>query len=228
MKKINNIHFQEIDSTSSYIIREVDNLEDLTIVSCDFQSKGKGREDRVWLANKNENVMFSILIKDKTLVNRYNALSMLSALIVRNYMEAIGVNNGMIKWPNDVYINDKKVCGILLQGQLPNYLVIGIGINVNQYSFIGNYRISPTSLYLESGINYDLEAFREGLFKYLLNELDKFKKGIYEPINEIRKYNYLINKDIKEGRVVDINPDYSLKVASEEGFISISSGEIDL
>ena len=222
------IHFDEIDSTNSYLIREVDKLDNMTLVETNYQTNGKGREERIWLANKNENVMFSILIKDKELIDKYPALSMLSALLVRNFLESKGVKDCMVKWPNDVYADGKKICGMLLQGQIPNYLVIGIGINVNQKEFLGKYRSVPTSLALETRKIVDLEAFKKDLYKYIEEKLDQFKKGLYEPINEIRKYNYLKDKVIEQGKVLDINDDYSLKVESSNGIISLSSGEANI
>ena len=222
------IHFDEIDSTNTYLINNQEKLDNFTIVETDFQTSGRGREDRVWLANKNENVMFSILIKDKELMDKYAGLSMLSGLLVRNFLETKGVRNALVKWPNDVYADEKKICGILLQGQLPNYLVIGIGINVNQKEFLGKYRKTPTSVYLETRKYSDLKAFKEELFKYIEEKLNEFKTGLYKPINEIRKYNYLLDKETELGKVVDINDDYSLKVKTKEGVIDINSGEINL
>ena len=223
------IHFDEIDSTNAYLIREHKELEDMTLVETDFQSQGKGRQDRTWLANKNENVMFSILIKDKDLIRNYAGLSVVTALLVRNYLESYEIDGVTVKWPNDVYINGKKVCGILLQGQLPNFLIIGIGINVNQKEFLGDYRRTPTSLYLETKRIIDLKTFKKGLYIYLDEHLDLFKKGLYNPINDIRRYNYLKGRETNMGTVLDINDDYSLKVENLDGEIeNISSGEIKI
>lgn len=223
------IHFDEIDSTNAYLIREHKELEDMTLVETDFQFQGKGRQDRTWLANKNENVMFSILIKDKDLIRNYAGLSVVTALLVRNYLESYEIDGVTVKWPNDVYINGKKVCGILLQGQLPNFLIIGIGINVNQKDFLGEYRRTPTSLYLETKRIIDLKTFKKGLYIYLDEHLDLFKKGLYNPINDIRRYNYLKGRETNMGIVLDINDDYSLKVENLDGEIeNISSGEIKI
>ena len=222
------IHLGEIDSTNSYLIREHSKYEHMTIVETDYQSRGKGREDRVWLATKGENAMFSILIKDKELIEKYAALSVLTALLVRNYLSSYIVNGVAVKWPNDVYANDKKICGILLQGQYPDYLVIGIGINVNQKEFSGEYRTTPTSLFLETNQINDLDRFKRGLYIYIDEHFDLFKKGLYNPINEIRQYNYLKGKETDLGKVVDINDNYSLKVETEDGFENIISGEVNI
>ena len=155
-------------------------------------------------------------------------LMLLTALLVRNYLSSYIVNGVTVKWPNDVYVNDKKICGILLQGQYPDYLVIGIGINVNQKEFNGEYRTTPTSLFLETNQINDLDRFKRGLYIYIDEHLDLFKKGLYNPINEIRQYNYLKGKETDLGKVVDINDNYSLKVETEDGFENIISGEVNI
>ena len=220
------IHFNEIDSTNAYLIREHASLDNMTICEADFQSAGKGREDRVWLSKRYANVMFSILIKDKELIDKYAALSVITGLLVRNYIASYEIDNVTVKWPNDVYVNDKKICGILLQGQIPNYLVIGVGINVNQTEFDGDYRKTPTSVLLETNRIIDIRRFKKGLYIYIDEQLDLFKRGLYDPLNEIRKYNYLKGKETDLGKVVDINFDYSLKVETKDGIKDISTGEI--
>ena len=140
------LHFDEIDSTNHYLMNSYQLLDNFTFVSTDYQSKGKGRNDRVWESIKGLNLMFSILIKDSKLINEFNALSLMSAVEVAQVLESYGIDNVSIKWPNDVLVNDKKICGILLEGQLPEYVVIGIGLNVNQKEFPDNLRRPATSL----------------------------------------------------------------------------------
>ena len=223
------IHFNQIHSTNAYLIRENTEYDDMTFVETDYQTNGKGRENRTWIAQRGENSMFSILIKDKQLVEDYAALSILAALLVRNYLSSYVMDKVTIKWPNDVYVGDRKICGILLQGKIPVYLVIGIGINVNQKEFNGEYRRTPTSLSFETKRNIDLKTFKKGLYIYLDEHLDLFKRGLYNPINDIRRYNYLKGRDTNMGTVLDINDDYSLKVENLDGeIVNISSGEIKL
>ena len=99
------IHLNQIDSTNAYLIRENTEYDDMTFVETDYQTNGKGRENRTWLAQRGENSMFSILIKDKQLVEDYAALSILAALLVRNYLSSYVMDKVTIKWPNDVYVS---------------------------------------------------------------------------------------------------------------------------
>ena len=117
------LHFDEIDSTNNYLKNSYKLLNNFTFVSADYQSKGKGRNDRVWSSNPKENLMFSFLIKDQNLIKKFSALSIISACLISELLESYQIKDVSIKWPNDVFIKDKKICGILLEGQILEYLV---------------------------------------------------------------------------------------------------------
>ena len=222
------IHFDEIDSTNAYIAREVNSLSNFSIVEASYQTAGKGRENRTWISPKDENLMFSILIKDKKIIEEYKCLSIMMANIIRNLLTNLEIENVNIKWPNDVYVNDKKICGILLQGQYPNYLIIGIGINVNQIEFSGEYKTSPTSIRLETGSMIDFDLFKADLYETLINELKFFEDAKEGLIDEVREHNYLLNKETKYGKVVDIDDDFALVTEKDNKQVKISTGEVDL
>ena len=93
MKEFNYLHFEEIDSTSSYLKRNYQDLDDLTLVSASLQTSGHGRMNRKWMNNKNENLMFSLLIKDKELVNKYANFSLASAVCVYNTLLELNIRN---------------------------------------------------------------------------------------------------------------------------------------
>ena len=168
------IHFDEIDSTNNYLKNSYQLLDNFTFVSADYQSKGKGRNDRVWESSKGLNLMFSILIKDPKLLEVSTILSLMTAVDLARLLERYGIDNVSIKWPNDVLVGDKKVCGILLEGQLPNYLVIGVGLNVNQKEFPNGLRRPATSISSELNKDIDLEDLKEQLFPNIVNNFDSF------------------------------------------------------
>ena len=162
--KYHHLHFEEIDSTNTYLKNSHKLLNNFTFVSTDYQSSGKGRNDRVWSSNPNENLMFSFLIKDSQLVKKYSALSIISACLIAELLESYQIKDVSIKWPNDVFIKDKKICGILLEGQILEYLVVGIGLNVNQKKFPEGLRRPATSMSLELRKNLDIEEIKSKLF----------------------------------------------------------------
>ena len=129
------VKFKQIDSTNNYLKNSYKLLDNFTFVTADYQTNGKGRNDRVWSSNEGENLMFSFLIKDQDLLKKFHTLSIISAIEVAKLLEEYQFTGVSIKWPNDVLMNEKKVCGILLEGQILEYVVVGIGLNVNQKVF---------------------------------------------------------------------------------------------
>ena len=238
MKEFNYLHFEEIDSTSSYLKRNYKDLDDLTLVSASLQTNGHGRMNRKWMNNKNENLMFSLLIKDKNLVNKYANFSLASAVCVYNTLLELNIKNVSIKWPNDVYVNDKKISGMLLESVSYNEgieaLIIGIGINVNSNFKDTELASKATSLYEVTNKIYSIEEVATTVYKYIYKMLKDIKNNNYSYLDIVRKNNYLKNKEVyclinneeQLVRVLDINDDNSLKVLFNNKEINISSSEI--
>ena len=228
------IHFDEIDSTNNYLKNSYQLLDNFTFVSADYQSKGKGRNDRVWESVKGLNLMFSILIKDSKLLEVSTILSLMTAVEVAKLLERYGINNVSIKWPNDVLIGDKKVCGILLEGQLPNYLVIGVGINANQKEFPNNLRRPATSISNELNKDIDLEDLKEQLFPNIINNFNKLDRDEY--LSYFSKHNYLLNKRVKVninqqlfiGEVVGIDNNFNIQILCNDILLHVDSGELEI
>lgn len=228
------LHFDEIDSTNSYLKNSYQLLDNFTFVSADYQNKGKGRNDRVWESLKDLNIMFSILIKDPKLLNESKALSLMTAVEIAKLLESYQINNVSIKWPNDVLVNDKKICGILLEGQLPNYLVIGVGLNVNQKEFPSNLRRPATSISNELNKDIDLEVIKETLFPSIINNFNKLNKDEY--LSYFKQHNYLLNKRVKVninqqlfiGEVVGIDDNFNIQILSHDLLLHVDSGELEI
>ena len=228
------LHFDEIDSTNNYLKNSYQLLDNFTFVSTDYQSKGKGRNDRVWESIKGLNLMFSILIKDPKLLEVSTILSLTTAVEIAKLLERNGINNVSIKWPNDVLIGDKKVCGILLEGQLPNYLVIGVGLNVNQKEFPDNLRRPATSMANVLNKDVDLEDLKEQLFPNIINNFNKLDRDEY--LSYFSKHNYLLNKRVKVninqqlfiGEVMGIDANFNIQILCNDILLHVDSGELEI
>ena len=228
------VHFKEIDSTNNYLKNSYQLLDDFTFAVADYQSHGKGRNDRVWQSNSGENLMFSFLIKNKELINKAESFSILTAVEVASLIEKYDIDNVSIKWPNDILIGDKKVCGILLEGQVPDYLVIGVGLNVNQKEFPDDLRRPATSLLLEAKQPFDIEELKGRLFSNIVNNFSNIKNEEY--LEYFRQHNYLQNKRVRVvinnqvfiGEVVGIDDNFCLQVLSRDMLLHIDSGEIEI
>lgn len=230
------IYFEEIDSTNKYIKNHYLDLDNFTFITTSYQTEGKGRNERTWKSNKGENLLFSLLIKDKNLTELAGYLSLVTSVSVAQVIERYDINNVSIKWPNDINVNDKKVCGILLEGQVPDYLAIGIGINVNQKVFDGEYHISPTSLALEREKNIDLNDFKSDLLENLIYNISNINYLKQAFINYFNSHNYLKNKAIYftynnqelTGNVLGVSDDFSLLIDSNNQIMKVNSGEIHI
>ena len=228
------VHFKEIDSTNNYLKNSYQLLDDFTFATADYQSHGKGRNDRVWQSNSGENLMFSFLIKNKELINKAESFSILTAVEVASLIEKYDISHVSIKWPNDILIGDKKVCGILLEGQVPDYLVVGVGLNVNQKEFPNDLRRPATSLSLEAKQPFDIEELKERLFSNIVNNFSNIKSEEY--LEYFRQHNYLQNKRVRVvinnqvfiGEVVGIDDNFCLQVLSRDMLLHIDSGEIEI
>ena len=228
------VHFKEIDSTNNYLKNSYQLLDDFTFATADYQTRGKGRNDRVWQSDSGENLMFSFLIKNKELMTKAESFSILTAVEVASLIEKYNIGNVSIKWPNDILIGNKKVCGILLEGQVPDYLVVGVGLNVNQKEFPNDLRRPATSLSLETKLKFDIEELRDRLFSNIVNNFSNTKANEY--LDYFRKHNYLQNKRVRVvinnqvfiGEVVGIDDNFCLQVLSRDMLLHIDSGEIEI
>ncbi len=189
----NFILLEEIDSTNTFLLenKEITKLNG-TVALSEKQIKGKGRFDRQWYSSKGLNLTFSILLTiNKKLKNKLNFINLGSAIVIANSIENLYQLNVNLKWPNDVLIKNKKIAGILIetswQDDKINNTVVGIGLNVNQTSFQGDFKIEPTSVRLEFGQTIE----REKLLAEILNNFERM-------INKIKQNPEFILKEWRE------------------------------
>jgi len=231
-------HFDKLESTSTYLKKNYDKYDNLTFVSADYQENGHGRNNRKWVSSEKENLLFSILIKNKKIINNYSSLSLASAVCIFEILKELNINNVTIKWPNDVYVNDKKIAGILLEsisfGNSIEALVIGVGLNVNSSSFSSTIKNIPTSIFLETKEKQILNEIKEKVYKKFIEMISNIENNDKTYLDIVRDNNYLKNKlvyvDINNeqilAEVIEINEDNSLKIKLENNYLDIYTGEI--
>lgn len=226
-------YLERIDSTNNYAKEHVEELDDFECVFTMNQFKGKGRTGHTWESEPFKNIAFSLVIKDDEIIKKFNQISILSSLVVANYLELLGIENVKIKWPNDIYVNDKKICGILLEGNLPKYMIVGIGINVNQ-EFFGE--LEATSIKNELNIEIDPKLVAVDVVDSLKYRIGELKEDLGELVEEYCQKDYLLNRTISftkdgnflEGIAKGIDFDGSLKVLYENKLINVSTNEVNL
>jgi len=225
--------FKELPSTSDYIKEHVNELDNFDSVYTDTQTKGRGRTGHTWESEPGKNAAFSILIKDKDIVAKYNLISIVTGIAVAAYLENVGIDNVQLKWPNDVLVNGKKICGILLEGSIPNYLIVGIGINVNQTKFEG---FEATSLKNIIEIKLQPSLVAVDVCNLVLDYINQLGNDLGSFIDDYSNWDYLLNKEISftykgeslKGQASGINPDGSLRIKYNNEIINVTSDEVSL
>ena len=150
-KKHDIIWLESVDSTNEEAKRHISDIDNLSVLSALEQTAGRGQRGNKWTSNTGENLMFSIVLKDPKISARDQfVLNEIASLAVVDFLSMHGIS-ARIKWPNDIYVGLKKICGILiensLQGSAISSSIIGIGLNINQRNFNVNLP-NPTSMVL--------------------------------------------------------------------------------
>ena len=195
-------YFEEIDSTNLEAKRNQEQVDGHGMVFlAEQQSLGRGRMGRAWVSPKGTGIWMSLLLKPEFPTSQASQITLLAALAVADAIKKVTGLEGKIKWPNDIVVNQKKVCGILTEmGVIQDriqYLVVGIGINVNTEHFPNEISDIATSLKLEGGKIFAREEIVAELLNYFEQYYDNFCKD--GNLGQIIKYynSILINKGKK-------------------------------
>jgi BirA family biotin operon repressor/biotin-[acetyl-CoA-carboxylase] ligase len=166
-------HVNELTSTNEYLweLSEKQKLEDFYTISAGFQNSGKGQDDNVWESAKDKNILLSIIVNPSFLLaENVFQISRWVSLAIVGYLKEKGLRNIQIKWPNDIYIDDKKIAGILIQNAMLGHHIsksmIGIGLNINQTVFVSDAP-NPVSLKQLTQQDYSVNNEISSLIKHL-------------------------------------------------------------
>lgn len=184
--------FDSIDSTNSEARRRLPANVKMSVYAAKFQTAGRGQRGNKWSSAAGQNLTFSVLLNfthpqmpDLAVRNQF-LLSIASALSVSDLLRKLNIRN-TIKWPNDIYIGRRKVCGMLIENIVGNvgleYSIIGIGLNLNQTDFPPEL-VNPTSVLVSSGLRTVPEEVLDD-FLDIFSEYIPYLSNI-EGINEIR------------------------------------------
>lgn len=162
--------YESIDSTNSEAIRQFEQCDDFTVFAAKFQTGGRGQKGTKWESESGKNLTFSLIIKPSDLKAKFQfIISQIVTVGLKNYLNSRGIE-AKIKWPNDIYVGDKKICGILIEsflsGDRLSGSIIGIGLNVNQRTFLSDAP-NPVSMSIITGKEYVLEDELQELVKHI-------------------------------------------------------------
>ena len=173
MEGMSHIEWMEsVDSTNSEVRRRFETLDNLSVIAAVSQTAGRGQGDHTWHSRVGVNLTFSLLLKfgdgfslasrDQIAITYMMTLSLLSYLRNKNV-------KARIKWPNDIWVDDRKICGILIENVLTGpemkYSIVGVGLNINETDFPSDLP-NPTSLAILTGRDdYDIREELELMHK---------------------------------------------------------------
>lgn len=234
--------YDTVGSTNT-LLKEManDNAEEFTVVVANHQTNGRGRKDRTFFSPKNTGLYFSLLLRPNIPPDKALYLTTCASVCCARAIEDISGEKAQIKWVNDVYVNNHKVCGILTEASFStqeklDYAVVGIGLNV-----FTPKEDFPLDLQNKAGsiLNRANDEVRWKLFSNILNYFDKYYPTLEKKqfIDEYKNRSMITGKKIEilgreENNIataVGINDDFSLRVLYPDGaYEDLNSGDVSI
>lgn len=215
------IHIAETDSTNRWL-RERGGEGDMVVVA-DYQTAGKGQGNNSWESERGKNLLFSVLYHPQRIpANRQFHISMAVSLAIA---DALGEHIGdvSIKWPNDIYWRNAKICGILIEnrllGQTIRDSIIGVGVNVNQRQFHSNAP-NPVSLWQIHGHETDLELLLQSIldkFTLYINKKEIKTQYLHQLYRRKGFHPYADREGSFMAEIVDVEDDGHLLLCDDNG-----------
>lgn len=234
-KKIGGIvrYFREVDSTNITACRLArEGAPEGTVVVADAQGKGKGRLNRVWQSPPGRNLYVSIILRPHIAPPAAPQLTLVAGVAVAEQLTACGLKDVTIKWPNDVLISGKKVCGILTEmnssARGVDFIILGIGLNVNMNRedfepALGNI---ATSLQIETGKTHDRIDIISGLLNFFETWYRVFLRAGFPGVRDVwlrhadilgRPIRVVFREDTQAGVVMGIDDDGTIMMKGADG-----------
>jgi len=239
----NIVHFDRVSSTNTILSEMLSNskpLEEGSVILADEQIQGRGQQGSFWESSPHKNITLSLLYKPEFLtIEKQFYLSIAVSLGISDFLNEVLRQDIHIKWPNDIYIGNYKIAGILIENSLMNShlktSIIGIGLNVNQVEFQSDAP-NPCSMKGISGKDYNQSELLPLLFHHLEIHYLQLKAGKYEFLKESfmsklyrfeEEHSYFIDQKIKKGKIIDIETSGRLVMLVDNQKKSFDSKEIE-
>lgn len=217
-------------STNSWVAQHEEVLPSEVLVYCNHQTAGRGQKGNTWESAPGKNITASLLFHPKDFKARNQfAISEMISLAICEFLDAHGVESE-IKWPNDIYVGDKKICGILVEnvilGDALARCIAGFGININQKEFVSDAP-NPVSLAMLTGKEYTLEEMIENLSVILSKNLvklnsgedyhEKFLNKLWRKDGKLHKFMDKKQNQLIDARIEDVSREGELTLVTSEG-----------
>lgn len=220
----------EVNSTSDWLKQRAAEVPVGTVVFTESQTAGRGRRDNRWIAPRGKDLMFSLLLKPAASLEKWPRITTLAALAICKAIEAELPLQPRIKWPNDVYLSDLKVSGLLAEtvsNRNGTFLILGIGLNVNTLEFPPEIPATSLLKQLSSPLIHEIDrnALASRLLITLHDKLYHIEDDFAAAIAEVRQRSWLLSRQIRArapqgevfGRVLDLNEEGHLILELADG-----------
>lgn len=210
-----------------------------SVVLAEYQHGGRGRMGRTWEAAAGQNLLFSVIIRPEISPSRLHLLTLAASLAVVDALSEVAAPIPVrVKWPNDILLDGRKCCGMLLESSVGKQVVVvlGIGINVNQSSFPSDLEALANSLILASGRPVDRAALLADILLRLECRLDQLEcddeaiRQTYAQHLSGRKSFWRIRSGSRHmqvsGKLLGITKDGTLRLQTPDGLITVNAGEL--
>ena len=227
------IALDETASTNRFLseLLQKEILPEGTVVTAGYQSSGQGLSGTTWFSEPGNNLLMSVVFRPEFLpVRKIYVISKAIALAIKDFLIDEGIH-ARIKWPNDVYVDDLKICGVLIENSLRGSIVLqsvcGLGLNINQKIFPKEIP-NPVSMTLVTGKNYSVEECRIKLCRQLEKRYLQIKAQNFNLINndylkslyrfyEMEMYETAAGKFFAQ--IIDVEDEGRLVIKKDDGSI---------
>lgn len=223
------IYEDTMDSTNTRAkVLGEENVMNGAVVVTKKQTAGRGRRGRNWISPEG-NCYFSILLKPDMQVENASMITLVAALALAQAIENVTKLVVQIKWPNDVVVDGKKLCGILTESRVDanglKYVVVGVGVNANQKEFDTEIESMATSLTIQSGRDVDCAKIISEFLNCFENVFDSFLQT--EDMSMLmEQYNLLLVNRNREVRIIDRNERIGTAIGiNEKGELLVKSAD---
>jgi len=221
-------HFEQLDSTNNYasIIAKLPETQSGTAITADFQAEGRGQRDNKWLADAGTSFLGTLVLKTPIKAEDIFYLSKWSALQVAKTLIQLEIKNVQIKWPNDIYVEGKKIGGVLIENswsdQQLHYSLIGVGINFSTAP-VGNAtclsKYTPEIPSISSFLNLLRKQMAVDLFYLEEKNWEEIDLQYHDLLFQKNKNNvYRIAKDdeVFSGKIIRVEADGKLVIERDD------------
>jgi BirA family biotin operon repressor/biotin-[acetyl-CoA-carboxylase] ligase len=232
----------EVDSTNVALIRKLNkkNLGEGVLLQTDFQTGGKGQGGSVWESEKAKNLLFSFVLKPNVLkISEQFYITIIASLALVDVLRSLLDSNHIrIKWPNDIYVRNKKIAGVLIenaiQGNQFEWVVVGIGLNVNQQVFhsdmpnpISLYELLKEDVSLDEVLSIFESQFARRYAQLQSGDYESLKHDYLASLHQYKEWkSYRSNNKEFRGRILGIDQYGFLRMETPDGERSFDAKEV--